>query len=144
MIVKVKKLNELAKMPKRAEDGSAGMDVYAISKKVLDNGVISYGIGLAFEFSRNDVMLNIFSRSSVHKTGLIQCNSVAVGDPSYRGEYFINFYRVSTGYDYEIGERIGQIIFTPFCNQEFLEIKEVNKLSDTKRGFGGFGSTGRF
>jgi dUTP pyrophosphatase len=138
MKIKIKKLNSNAIIPKYANSGDAGMDVYAISKNETEK-FIEYGTGLSFEIPEQYVML-IFPRSSVSNKSLSMCNSVGVLDSGYRGELKIRFYKHKRE-EYEIGERIGQIIIIPYPNIDF---EEVNELSETKRGEGGFGSTGKF
>ncbi len=135
--VKIKKLIPEATIPKYANPGDAGMDVYAISKKETDK-YIEYGTGISFEIPEGYVML-IFPRSSVSNTDLILANSVGVLDSGYRGELKIRFRK--NGFDvYQIGDRIAQIIILPYPKVNF---EEVNDLSASIRGEGGFGSTGK-
>jgi dUTP pyrophosphatase len=136
--VKIKKLNSNAIIPKCAHFGDAGRDVYALTKKETDK-FIEYGTGLAFEVPEGFVML-IFARSSVTNKDLMLKNSVGVLDSTYRGELILRFNKLGNE-TYEIGERIGQIIIIPYPT---LEFEEVDELSETKRGEGGFGSTGKF
>ena len=137
MILKIKKLHKDARVPHYANAGDAGMDIYAVSKEKKDK-FIEYGTGLSFELPEDYVML-IFPRSSLSNKDLILANHVGVLDSGYRGELKLRFKK--TGEDvYEIGDKIGQIIVVPFPKIEF---EEVDKLSDTTRGKGGFGSTGK-
>jgi len=135
--IKIKKLNPNAIIPKYAHLGDAGMDVIAVSKKETDK-FIEYGTGLAFEIPDNYVML-IFPRSSVTNKDLMLKNSVGVLDSVYRGELILRFNKFGNE-NYKIGERIGQIIIIPYPNIKFEEVEE---LSETSRGDGGFGSTGK-
>ncbi len=135
--VKVKKLHPDAKLPQYAKEGDAGLDVFAVSKKET-NEFIEYGTGLAFEIPLGYVCL-AFPRSSVSNKSLSMCNSVGVLDSGYRGELKIRFYQHKRE-EYEIGDKIGQIIIIPYPKIEFEEVKE---LSETSRGDGGFGSTGK-
>ena len=137
MEIKIKKIHPDAKIPAYAHDDDAGMDVYAVSKEVTEK-FVEYGTGLAFEIPENYVML-IFPRSSISKKDLLLCNSVGVLDSGYRGELKLRFQRFGDE-DYEIGEKIGQIIVLPYPKIKF---KEENELSETSRGDGGFGSTGK-
>ena len=115
------------------------MDLTAISKNVTGN-FIEYGTGLVFELPAGYVGL-IFPRSSISKTNLAQANSVGVLDSGYRGELKIRFFKKNQkGEEYNIGDKIGQIIIIPIPSVELIESE---KLSDTERGDGGFGSTGR-
>ena len=135
--IKVKKLKENAIVPRYAHEGDAGMDVVAISKRVTDK-FVEYGTGLAFDVPEGYVML-VFSRGSVSKKDLVLANSVGVLDSGYRGELMIRFQSVGKDY-YEVGERVAQVMVLPYPKIEFDEVEE---LSETVRGDGKFGSTGR-
>ena len=137
MQVKIKKLNPNAVIPTYAKQGDAGMDLVATSMK-FDGTQITYGTGLAMEIPKGFVGL-IFPRSSIRKTDLILSNSVGVIDSGYRGEIQATFKR-SGVYAYAVGDRICQIMIIPHPPIEF---EEVDELSDTERGDGGFGSTGK-
>lgn len=148
MQVKIKKLNKTAVLPKYGKPGDAGMDLVAVSKSTDENGNIVYGTGLAFEIPEGYVGL-IFPRSSNAKYDLMLTNHVGVVDSGYRGEVMFKFrntpvFRTLTQApfyrDYEIGDRIGQIIIMPYPAIEFIESDE---LSDSERGQEGFGSTGK-
>lgn len=169
MKVKIKRLNKDAVIPNYATDGSAGMDLTAVSKTFDEYGNIVYGTGLSFELPKGYVGL-LFPRSSNSKTQLLLMNHVGVLDSDYRGEVTFKFrplYHkakesfwlwiakhcfgvkdleplVATTWeldsDYEVGDRIGQIIIVKHPNIEFVESEE---LSETERGNGGYGSTGR-
>jgi dUTP pyrophosphatase len=86
----------------------------------------------------------VFPRSSIRKTDLSLSNSVGVIDSGYRGEIQATFNQKSLSKDgqilYGIGDRIMQIMIIPYPPVQFIE---VNELSDTLRGEGGFGSTGK-
>lgn len=144
MNVKIKKLHPDAVIPQYAKDGDAGLDLVATSKKVhreFSDGIsdkVVYGTGLAFEIPKGYVGL-LFPRSSVSKKHLTLSNSVGVLDSGYRGE--VSFVFKKDGWnEYDIGDRIGQILILPYPEIEF---EEVDELSDTERGSGGFGSTGK-
>jgi len=136
MKIKIKKLSPEAIIPKYAHEGDAGMDVYAVSKEETSK-FVEYGTGLSFEIPGGYVCL-VFSRSSVSNKDLILANSVGVLDSEYRGELKFRFKKTGQD-DYEVGERVGQIIILPYPKIEFEETKE---LDETSRGAGGFGSTG--
>jgi dUTP pyrophosphatase len=141
MEVRIKKLSETAVIPTYAKDGDAGMDLVAtriISNTTFD---VSYGTDLAMEIPKGFVGL-VFPRSSVRKYELALSNSVGVIDSGYRGELQATF-KKTNGLDslaYKVGDRIAQIMIIPHPPIEF---KEVDDLSDTERGDGGFGSTGK-
>ncbi len=136
MKIKIKKLHPDAVIPKYAHQGDAGMDVFAISKKETDK-FIEYGTGLAFEVPEGYVML-VFARSSVTNKDLMLKNSVGVLDAGYRGELVMRFNKFGDE-EYEVGDKIGQIVILPYPSIEFQEVEE---LSESSRGAGGFGSTG--
>jgi dUTP pyrophosphatase len=138
MEVKIKKLHDLAIVPLYAKDGDAGMDLFITEIKSENRLDITYGFGVAVEIPVGYVGL-IFPRSSIRKTDLILSNSVGVIDSGYRGEIQATFRK--TGVDsYSVGDRGAQIIILPYPQIEFKEVKE---LSNTERGEGGFGSTGK-
>jgi dUTP pyrophosphatase len=144
MQVKIKKLNPSAVIPTYAKDGDAGMDVIA-TKVINENlGSITYGTDIAMEIPKGFVGL-IFPRSSIRKTNLQLSNSVGVVDSGYRGEIQATFNKIQ-GIDnierdsYKVGDRICQIMIIPYPPIEF---KEVDELTNTERGEGGFGSTGK-
>lgn len=193
MNIKVKILDNNAKLPIYSTPGSACMDVTCTSiEYIKDIDTYVFHTGLAFEIPENHAML-IFPRSSNRKTDCYMPNSVGVLDSDYRGELMILF-KERNGYfvenasqvfnellqtvndnfvvnledemidyyhkmdihnfnskiitednnikptPYQIGDKIAQIMIIPYPKVKF-EI--VNKLSATKRGEGGFGSTGR-
>lgn len=148
MQVKIKKLHKDAVIPTYAKHGDAGMDLTAISKEYDEYGNVVYGTGLAFDIPYGYVGY-VYPRSSNTKKDLILGNSVGVIDSGYRGQVVLKFKRTaeatqetSFGYsyeEYEIGDRIGQIIIMPIPHIEF---NEVDELSDSERGNGGFGSSG--
>ena len=113
------------------------MDVYAVSKNETEK-FVEYGTGLSFELPSDHVLL-VFPRSSVSNTDLIMANSVGVLDSGYRGELKLRF-KKSGETDYEVGERVGQVLVLPF---PLIEFEEHEELADSTRGEGGFGSTGK-
>jgi len=137
MKVKIKKLHEDAVIPGYAKDGDAGMDLTAVDVE-SDGGVITYKTGLAVEIPRWHVGL-LFPRSSVYKTGQSLTNCVGVIDSGYRGEIMLKFTLSPYQREYEIGDRVGQLIIMPYPKVEFEEVEE---LTETSRGKGGYGSTG--
>lgn len=139
MKVKIKRLNPNASIPTYAKDGDAGLDLTATEVWVEDNNVC-YGTGLAFEIPKGYVGL-LFPRSSNAKKDLILSNSVGVLDSGYRGEVTFKFKpQKQGGKAYDVGDRIGQLIIIPYPTIEFEEVEE---LSETERGIGGYGSTGK-
>lgn len=149
MLVKVKKLNENAVIPKYAKDGDAGLDLTATSVKIDEYGNVVYGTGLAFEIPYGYVGL-LFPRSSVSKKSIYLTNCTGVLDSGYRGEVMFKFkpaacmdknntsFLETAPHMYEVGERIGQLIILPYPS---IKLVESDELSSTERGDGGFGST---
>jgi dUTP pyrophosphatase len=144
-IVKIKKLHKDAVIPQYAKYGDAGMDLVATS--IISNTTfdVTYGMGIALEIPEGFVGL-IFPRSSIRKTDLALTNCVGVIDSGYRGELQATFKKVYgkndiriDEVDYKVGDRIAQIIILPYPTIRF---EEVEQLSNTERGEGGFGSTG--
>ncbi len=144
MKVSVKKLNDRAVVPTYGSPFSAGGDLYSAeeSEVVIGPGKTAMiGTGLAMEIPEGYVGL-IYARSGLAtKRGLAPANKVGVIDSDYRGEIKVALYNQSDAPQaVAAGERIAQIVIAPFLHAEY-EIKET--LSDTERGEGGFGSTGR-
>jgi dUTP pyrophosphatase len=139
MEVKIKKLQKDSVIPHYAKDSDARLDLTA-TRVWFEDSNVCYGTGLAMEIPKGYVGL-IFPRSSNAKKELLLCNSVGVIDSNYRGEIMVKFKTINGGsHIYSVGERIGQIIIMPYPQIEF---KEVEELSETNRGDGGFGSTGK-
>lgn len=138
MKVKIKKTHPDAVIPSYAKEGDAGLDLTAVSKEQIDNEHIKYGFGIAMEIPKGHVGL-IFPRSSCYKRRQLLSNAVAVIDSGYRGE--ISAVMIgTTEKSYDVGDRIAQIIILPYPQIEFEEVEE---LSDSERGTGGYGSTGK-
>ena len=145
MELKIKKVNKNAKIPFRATKGSAGMDLCACIDAPLtlaggETAVIPTGI--AISLPSEEMGAFVFARSGLaikHGIGLL--NSVGVIDSDYRGEVTVAIHNHGTETAcIEAGERIAQLLIGPVATPGF-EAAEV--LSDTERGAGGFGSTGR-
>lgn len=142
MKVKVKKLHKDAIIPKYAKSGDAGLDLTSITKtKNNASGIITYTTGLAVEIPEGHVGL-LFPRSSLSNYDLMLTNHVGVIDSGYRGEITFKFKQVGqhAPREYEIGDRIGQLLIIPYPQ---IELEEVTDLSESERGNGGFGSTGK-
>lgn len=146
MEVKIKKLFPGATLPSYAHNNDCAMDLVAFSKDSSDPHFIEYGTGIAISLPKGYVGL-IFSRSSVSKTDLQLCNAVGIIDEGYTGEIKLRFRRIKRSTpegvrvvdQYNVGDRIGQLMIIPYPR---IEWKEVDELPKTDRGEGGFGSTG--
>jgi dUTP pyrophosphatase len=140
MEVKVKKLHKDAVIPTYAKLGDAGLDLTAISMEIDEHHNYVYHTGLAIEIPQGYVGL-IFPRSSISKTDMTLTNSVGVIDAGYRGEIMFKFRRFVDGSRlYKEGDRVGQLIIMPY---PYITLVESEELSETERGNGGFGSSGR-
>jgi dUTP pyrophosphatase len=143
MEFKVKRLRPDARLPVRSTPGSAGYDLSAcLSGRVtLTPGeIVKIPTGIAIEIPPGTVAL-IFGRSGLGiKQGIAPANAVGVVDSDYRGEVTVGL--INHGrepYTIQPGERIAQILLMPVFTPL---VAEVQSLSDTARGDGGFGSTG--
>lgn len=139
MKVKIKKTHLHAKIPSYSKPGDAGMDLTAV--EIIENTSfqVTYNLGIAVEIPENHVAL-IFPRSSIRNTELELSNSVGVIDSGFRGTIQATFNKLS-GLDsvaYKVSDRVAQMIIIPYPQIEF---EEVDELSSTERGEGGFGST---
>jgi dUTP pyrophosphatase len=138
MQVRIKKLNENAVIPTYAKEGDAGMDLVITDIKGENKLFITYGFGISMEIPEGFMGL-VFPRSSIRKTDLVLSNAVGVIDSGYRGEIQVTFKKTGLN-KYEIGDRGAQIIIMPHPIVDFIEVEE---LTSTERGEGGFGSTGK-
>lgn len=155
--VKIKFLNEDAKMPYKKHETDFCYDLYATTDAMpvydedgnLIERVIKYGTGISLEIDREndeglieDALLcfDARPRSSIYKTGLSLCNSVGTIDEDYRGEVYLYFYNIIPELpNYKKGERIAQLTLN---GSEKINFLTSDKLSETERNEGGFGHTG--
>lgn len=137
--VRIKKLRPDAVIPTYARDGDAGLDLTAVSFGFDEYHNFVYGTGLAFEIPKGYVGL-LFPRSSNSKKDLILMDCVGVVDSGFRGEVTFKFRKIEKdAARYNVGDRVGQMIIMPYPKINFIESEE---LSETERGFGGYGSSG--
>lgn len=147
-----------AVIPSKAHPTDAGFDMVATSKMVTED-YVEYGTDIAIKLPEGHCAL-LFPRSSISKQDLLLCNSVGLIDENYTGEIKFRFkhprkyqyytFKKFLGFitdilanpitykDYEVGDKIGQIVILPIPSVEFVE---VSKLPETDRGSGGFGSS---
>jgi dUTP pyrophosphatase len=141
--VRFKKKDESSKLPVKGSLNAACYDVYAHSIKVERPDKIIVGLGFMTEIPPG-FKGTLVPRSSISKTPWFLANSMGIIDADYRGEWMMVLRTTgSVIYDalpFEIGERCGQIYFEKVGD---IEMEEVDELSDTARGTGGFGSTGK-
>lgn len=170
MRVKIKRLHKDSVIPQYSKEGDAGLDLTAVDRYFDVHGNAVYRTGIAIEIPEGYVGL-LFPRSSVSKVDLSLCNCVGVIDSNYRGEIIAKFkptliyevhddsefeenkfkhwdriivptreFGAMSHQNYEVGERIAQLIIMPYPKVQFEEVEE---LTQTERGDGGFGSTGK-
>ena len=146
--VRFKKLVENAVTPRYSKEGDAGMDLTAVRTELADYGnQLKAYTGIAVEIPKGYVGL-LFPRSSIVKTNNRLGNCVGVIDSGYRGEitFVFDIDNVNKDlisdydYSYQAKDRVGQLVILPFPK---VELEEVDELSDTERGTGGYGHTGR-
>lgn len=143
--MRFKRLTDNAKIPTRATDGSAGYDLYGNNTytiEILPHTTVMIPTGLAMEIPVG-LFGAIFARSGLAtKRGLRPANCVAVIDEDYRGDIIIPLHNDSDEPRYvDPGERIAQLVFLPYYLAD-VDWEEVDELSETDRGNGGFGSSG--
>lgn len=144
MKINIKKMSENARIPTYGSEFAAGADLYALSDENIEfrpNETKFVHTGIVMEIPRGYVGL-IYARSGLAcKHGLAPANKVGVIDSDYRGEIMVALHNHSEdAFVIEPGERIAQMVITPFIHADYFEVSE---LSDTNRGEGGFGSTGK-
>ena len=142
--IRVKKLDPRATLPKFGSEYAAGADLVALldAPLTIESGTtVLVHTGLAMEIPEGYGGF-IYARSGLaSKRGLAPANKVGVVDADYRGEVMVALHNQSkTAQVIEDGERIAQLVVAPFLKVTYTECDE---LSDTVRGEGGFGSTGR-
>jgi len=144
-MLSVKKLRPAALLPKRATVGSAGYDLFACLEEPL---AIPAGetrmvpTGIAIDVGTPELAAFIFARSGIAvKHGVAPANCVGVVDSDYRGEVMVGLHNHSSKeYVIQPEERVAQLVLMPVA---VPEVQECEELSDTVRGVGGFGSTGK-
>ena len=144
MKIEIKKLRENAVIPRYGTSYSAGADLYAALEKTAaiapsETRLIPTGLAVAIPEGYAGL---IYARSGLaSKEGLAPANKVGVVDADYRGEVMVALHNHSTEVRYvECGERIAQLVIAPVYQADFCEVDELSK---TDRGDGGFGSTGK-
>lgn len=139
MKIKIKKLKENAKLPKYHHPGDVGMDLYAMEEKTLAPGEhYRFWHGFALEFSEGYGAF-VKDKSSISASGLHQIGGIF--DAGYRGEYNTLLVNLSNKpYTFEEGDKVSQLVIMPV---NIGELEESDELSESVRGEGAFGSTGR-
>lgn len=139
MKLKVKKLRPGAKIPIRAHDDDAGLDIYCCEEIIiLPHTIVKVPTGIAYEIPEGYVGL-VWDKSSIGSKGIKTLGGVL--DSGYRGELFIPLHNLNNEeYIFEVGDKIAQMVIQKV---ELWEVEESEELSETKRGNGSFGSTGK-
>ena len=139
MKLKIKKLHDYAHIPTRAYHDDAGLDIYCYEEvTVPPHSTVKISTGIAYEVP-DGYCLFVWDKGSVGSKGLKTLGGVL--DSGYRGELFIPVHNLNdTPYVFEAGNKIAQMVIQKV---ELWEIEEVTEMSDSKRGTGSFGSTGK-
>ncbi len=140
--VKVKKVHKDAQLPKIATQGSACFDLHCVEDFVMSNGCFFKArTGLVFEIPTG-FCIEVLPRSGMGARGIIIPNSPGIIDSDYRGEVMVMLYGlfIKSHEIFTKGSRIAQCRIVPVTS---LTFKEVSEVTDTRRGAGGFGSTGK-
>lgn len=143
--LKILKKRPAAAIPQRATEGAAGLDLCACIEEPVTlspGGRAVIPTGIAIGLPDSSYVALIYARSGLGvKHGVCLSNGVGVIDSDYRGEIQVGLCNLGNiPYTIALGERIAQLVVTPVCP---LPVEEVSVLDETKRGDGGFGSTGR-
>jgi dUTP pyrophosphatase len=142
--VRFRKVSELAHIPTRGSEKAAGYDLYAALAepvRIAPHETVKIDTGLQFELP-DGYFAAIYARSGLAaKEGLRPANCTGVCDSDYRGNYIVAMHNDSEETRIvEPGERIAQMVVIPYLSVTF---EESDTLTDTERGDGGFGSTGK-
>lgn len=143
--VMVARTDDGARLPTRGSEYAAGWDLYALEEYVVPfrkSVKLRTGLRVAIPVGYEG---QVRARSSLGSKGLILPHSIGTIDADYRGELFVLMTWIGEGESYKVnaGERIAQLLISPIPEVSFKEVS-IEQLGDTKRGDGGFGSTGRF
>ncbi len=143
MTLGVKRLTDAARVPTRAHDGDAGMDLYAAEPARLEPGArASVGTGIAVAIPEGHAGLVVPRSGLAARHGISVVNAPGLIDSGYRGELRVLLLNTdrSDAFEVRVGDRIAQLLVTPYAADEPVEVSD---LEQTVRGEGGFGSSGR-
>lgn len=145
IVVQFARTHDDAKIPTRGSENAAGWDLYALEESSVDfrkSVKVRTGLHVAIPEGFEG---QVRARSSLGAKGLILPHSIGTIDSDYRGELFVLMTWIgdSDSYTIKSGERIAQLLISPVPEVSFKEVG-LEELSETARGSGGFGSTGRF
>ena len=143
MELRFQRLGESARLPAIANPGDAGLDLHAAERLILGpaGGRGSVGTGLAVEIPPGHAGLVLPRSGLAAKHGIALVNALSLIDSGYRGEVRVLLLNTDPGepFEIEIGDRIAQLLVVPFVE---ADPREVEELSASERGAGGFGSSG--
>ncbi len=145
VVVKVFRDGEQIQLPEYKTEGSSGFDLRSIEELWISSGEVKLiRTGLYFEIPEG-YEIQVRSRSGLAlKDRIVVLNSPGTIDSDYRGEIGAILYNSSPrSFRVEIGDRIAQAVLCPVVQAEFEEVSSLKDLEDSKRGDGGFGSTGK-
>jgi dUTP diphosphatase len=142
MNLRIARLDERARLPTRAHDGDAGLDLYALEAAVLAPGErASVPTGIAVEIPPGQAGLVLPRSGLAARNGISVVNAPGLIDSGYRGEVRVLLLNTDREHPFELGagDRIAQLVLVKV---ELPTLVEVDALSDSERGAGGFGSSG--
>jgi dUTP diphosphatase len=142
MNLRIARLDERARLPTRAHDGDAGLDLYALQDAVLAPGErASVPTGIAVEIPPGQAGLVLPRSGLAARHGISVVNAPGLIDSGYRGEVRVLLLNNDREQPFTLsaGDRIGQLVLV---RVELLTPVEVDSLTDSERGLGGFGSSG--
>lgn len=138
LAINFKRLHANADTPKFMTPGAAAVDLSCVDYVELEGGYYSYNTGIAIELPPG-ACAQLFPRSSIYRKNAVLANSIGLIDSDYRGPIIAVFKSFDGNPPYGLGERCCQLVITTLPTVTFTEVSE---LGETKRGSGGFGSTG--
>jgi dUTP pyrophosphatase len=141
--LRVTRLREDARLPTRAHEGDAGLDLYAVEAARLGPGErTSVGTGIAVAIPSGHAGLVLPRSGLAARHGIMLPNAPGMIDAGYRGELRVLLMNADPAESFEIrpGDRIAQLLVTPFTDAEPIEVEVLDR---TGRGLAGFGSSGR-
>ena len=139
------RLGDTIELPDYATTGSAGLDLRACLESkitISPQETVLIPTGLAIYISDPTLAAVLLPRSGLgHKHGIVLGNLVGLIDSDYQGQVFVSCWnRGQTSFEIDIGDRIAQMVFVPVAQVEF---EHVENFTDSERGEGGFGHTGK-
>ena len=143
MTLAFQRLDDAAQIPRRAHEGDAGLDLFAAEAARLEPGArASVGTGLVVAIPDGHAGLVLPRSGLAARHGISVLNAPGLIDSGYRGEVRVLLLNTDprAAFDVEVGDRIAQLLVTPYAADEPVEVADLDR---TARGAGGFGSSGR-